>query len=37
MQASHYRHALVIGAERLSFYLDWTKRDTAVLFGDVWY
>ncbi|MDF4535009.1 ketoacyl-ACP synthase III [Vibrio parahaemolyticus] len=34
MQASHYRHALVIGAERLSFYLDWTKRDTAVLFGD---
>lgn len=34
MQASHYRHALVVGAERLSFYIDWTKRDTAVLFGD---
>ncbi|MCG6216668.1 MULTISPECIES: ketoacyl-ACP synthase III [Vibrio] len=34
IQASNYRHALVIGAERLSFYLDWTKRDTAVLFGD---
>ncbi|MCG3728564.1 ketoacyl-ACP synthase III [Vibrio cincinnatiensis] len=34
MQASHYRHALVIGAEHLSFYIDWTKRDTAVLFGD---
>ncbi len=25
---------LVIGAERLSHYLDWTHRDTAVLFGD---
>lgn len=34
MQTSHYQHALVIGAEHLSFYLDWTKRDTAVLFGD---
>lgn len=34
LQAGSYRHALVIGAERLSFYLDWTKRDTAVLFGD---
>lgn len=34
IQAGNYRHALVIGAERLSFYLDWTKRDTAVLFGD---
>ncbi|MBF4255573.1 ketoacyl-ACP synthase III [Vibrio anguillarum] len=34
MQSSHYRHALVVGAERLSFYIDWTKRDTAVLFGD---
>ncbi|MBY7973643.1 ketoacyl-ACP synthase III [Vibrio fluvialis] len=34
IQASNYRHALVIGAECLSFYLDWTKRDTAVLFGD---
>ncbi|MGC9422655.1 ketoacyl-ACP synthase III [Vibrio sp.] len=34
MQASYYRHALVIGAEHLSFYIDWTKRDTAVLFGD---
>lgn len=34
MQAGRYQHALVIGAERLSFYIDWTKRDTAVLFGD---
>lgn len=34
IQAGNYQHALVIGAERLSFYLDWTKRDTAVLFGD---
>ncbi|MBD0787144.1 ketoacyl-ACP synthase III [Vibrio sp. Y2-5] len=34
IQAGNYKHALVIGAERLSFYLDWTKRDTAVLFGD---
>jgi len=25
---------LLIGAERLSFYLDWTDRNTAVLFGD---
>jgi len=25
---------LVVAAERLSFYLDWTKRDVAVLFGD---
>ncbi|WP_165313815.1 ketoacyl-ACP synthase III [Vibrio ziniensis] len=34
IQAGNYKHALVIGAERLTFYLDWTKRDTAVLFGD---
>lgn len=34
IQAGNYRNALVIGAERLSFYLDWTERDTAVLFGD---
>ncbi|MDH3767461.1 MAG: 3-oxoacyl-ACP synthase, partial [Gammaproteobacteria bacterium] len=25
---------LVVGAERLTWYLDWTQRDTAVLFGD---
>jgi len=34
IQAGNYRHALVIGAERLSFFIDWSKRDTAVLFGD---
>ncbi|WP_087016010.1 ketoacyl-ACP synthase III [Thaumasiovibrio subtropicus] len=34
VQAGQYKHALVIGAERLSWYLDWSKRDTAVLFGD---
>ncbi|PSW06353.1 3-oxoacyl-ACP synthase [Photobacterium lipolyticum] len=34
IQAGNYQHALVIGAERLSWYLDWSKRDTAVLFGD---
>lgn len=34
IQAGNYRNALVIGAERLSFFIDWTMRDTAVLFGD---
>jgi len=34
IQAGNYKNAIVIGAERLSFYIDWTKRDTAVLFGD---
>ncbi|OAN18073.1 3-oxoacyl-ACP synthase [Photobacterium jeanii] len=34
IQAGNYRHALVIGAERLTWYLDWGQRDTAVLFGD---
>lgn len=34
IQAGNYQHALVIGAERLTWYLDWSKRDTAVLFGD---
>ena len=29
-----HESVLVIGAERLSFYLDWSKRDSAVLFGD---
>lgn len=28
------RRVLLIAAERLSWYLDWTLRDTAVLFGD---
>ncbi|WP_394244280.1 ketoacyl-ACP synthase III [Vibrio astriarenae] len=34
IQAGSYENALIIGAERLSFFIDWTKRDTAVLFGD---
>jgi len=34
MQAGNYKNAIVIGAERLSFFIDWTMRDTAVLFGD---
>lgn len=34
MQAGNYQNALIVGAERLSFFIDWTMRDTAVLFGD---
>ncbi|MGR5062109.1 beta-ketoacyl-ACP synthase 3 [Photobacterium sp. DNB22_13_2] len=34
IQAGNYQHVLVVGAERLSWYLDWSQRDTAVLFGD---
>lgn len=32
--SGRYRHALVIGAEKLSSSLDWTDRTTCVLFGD---
>jgi len=28
------KSVLVVGAERLTWYLDWTERDSAVLFGD---
>lgn len=28
------KRALVIGAERMSWFVNWSKRDTAVLFGD---
>ncbi len=34
IQSGNYKNAILIGVERLSFYLDWSKRDTAVLFGD---
>lgn len=34
IKAGSMERVLVIGAERLTHYLDWTKRDTAVLFGD---
>lgn len=32
--SGRYRHALVIGAEKLSSVLDWKDRATCVLFGD---
>lgn len=34
MRGGPYRHALVIGGEILSALVDWTDRDTCVLFGD---
>ncbi len=34
LQSGRYRHALVIGAEKLSTVMDWTDRTTCVLFGD---
>ncbi|MGL4820949.1 MAG: beta-ketoacyl-ACP synthase III [Bacilli bacterium] len=34
IQAGVYRHILLIGAEKLSKIVDWTDRNTAVLFGD---
>ncbi len=32
--SGRYRHALVIGAEKLSSIVDWKERTTCVLFGD---
>jgi 3-oxoacyl-[acyl-carrier-protein] synthase-3 len=34
IQTGGYRNALVIGTEHLSFAVDWTDRNTCVLFGD---
>lgn len=34
IKSGQCKKILVIGAERLSFYLDWSRRETAVLFGD---
>jgi 3-oxoacyl-[acyl-carrier-protein] synthase-3 len=34
IQTGAYRNALVIGTEHLSVGVDWTDRDTCVLFGD---
>ncbi|MEI6859668.1 MAG: ketoacyl-ACP synthase III [Shewanella sp.] len=34
IKSGQCKKVLVIGAERLSFYLDWSRRETAVLFGD---
>ncbi|MFD2176567.1 ketoacyl-ACP synthase III [Veronia pacifica] len=34
IQAGAYRNAIIIGAERITWYVDWSRRDIAVLFGD---
>ena len=34
LSTGRYRHALVIGAEKLSSLVDWNDRTTCVLFGD---
>ena len=34
IRAGGYRKALVIGSERITWFLNWSNRDTAVLFGD---
>lgn len=34
LSSGRYRHALVIGAEKISTLVDWSDRTTCVLFGD---
>ena len=34
MQSGYYKHALVVGAEKLSSLVNWQDRSTCVLFGD---
>jgi len=34
IRAAGYQKVLVIGAERITWFLNWSMRDTAVLFGD---
>jgi 3-oxoacyl-[acyl-carrier-protein] synthase-3 len=34
MRSGAYKKALVIGSERVTWFLNWSNRDTAVLFGD---
>lgn len=34
VENSSYEHVLVVGVEKLSRYIDWEDRNTAVLFGD---
>ena len=34
MRSGAYKKALVIGVERVTWFLNWSVRDTAVLFGD---
>ena len=34
IQSGGFKKALVIGSERITWFLNWSNRDTAVLFGD---
>lgn len=34
VSSGQYRHILLVGAEKLTAYVDWTDRTTCVLFGD---
>jgi 3-oxoacyl-[acyl-carrier-protein] synthase III len=34
IRVGHYRHVLVIGSEALTRFVDWSDRNTCVLFGD---
>jgi len=34
IRAAGYHNVLIIGAERITWFLNWSLRDTAVLFGD---
>lgn len=34
LQSGNYKHALIIGSEKMSSILDWEDRETCVLFGD---
>ena len=34
IRSGQHQKILVAGAERLSYYIDWSRRETAVLFGD---
>ena len=34
IQSGIFNNVLLIGGEKVSYFLDWTARDTAVLFGD---
>lgn len=34
IQSGAHKRALVIGADRLTYYMDWTNRNVCVLFGD---
>jgi 3-oxoacyl-[acyl-carrier-protein] synthase-3 len=34
IQTGAYKKAVVVGAERITYFLNWSERDTAVLFGD---